>query len=205
MESLPLFFRLREKSVLLVGAGAAAVAKCRLLLSAGAEVRVVAPDGLDAIRDWDAAGKLRWERRLFDSVDALGMTLVIGATGLDDIDTAVAEAARWAGVPVNVVDRPELGTFIFPSIVDRSPVTIGISTNGASPVLARRLREQIESLLPANLGRLARFLQSFRGAVKAKFSSFESRRRLWEEVVDGPIARDVLAGREPAARDAMLS
>ena len=122
MENLPLFFRLRAKPVLLVGAGAAAVAKCRLLLAAGAEVRVVAPNGLDAIRDWNAAGKLRWERRTFDPADTLGMTLVIGATGRDDIDTAVVEAARWAGVPVNIVDRPELGTFIFPSIVDRSPV-----------------------------------------------------------------------------------
>lgn len=205
MDNLPLFFRLHASPVLLVGAGEAAVAKARLLLAAGAEVHVVAPSGLDAIAEWAAAGHINWNRRKFDPADITGMTLVIGATGNRDADEEVAAAARAAAIPVNIVDRPSLSSFIVPSIVDRSPVTIGISTNGTSPVLARRLREQIETLLPANLGRLADFLDSFRGAVKAKFGSFDSRRRLWEEIIDGPIARDVLAGRTPAAREAMLS
>lgn len=205
MENLPLFFRLRDRPVLLVGAGAAAVAKSRLLLASGARVRVIAPEGADAMADWAADGSLRWERRAFAPEDVQGMTLAIGATGKPDVDAAVAAAANGAAIPVNIVDRPDLSCFIVPSIVDRAPVTIGISTNGTSPVLARRLREQIESLLPANLGRLAQFLASFRGAVKGKFGSFDARRRLWEEIIDGPIARDVLSGREPAAREAMLS
>ena len=205
MDNLPLFFRLRARPVLLVGAGAAAEAKARLLLAAGAEVCVVAPRGVAAFDDWAGQGVLRWRRRSFEPADADGMTLVIGAVGNIDTDTAVATAARAAGVPVNIVDRPALSSFIVPAIVDRSPVTIGISTNGTSPVLARRLRERIETLLPANLGRLARFLDSFRGAVKAKVDGFDARRRLWEEIVDGPIARDVLAGRETDAREAMLS
>ncbi len=205
MENLPLFFRLHARPVLLVGAGEAAVAKARLLLAAGADIRIVAPSGLKAIADWAEAGRVRWDHRKFDPADVTGMTLAIGATGDCDTDEEVAAAAREAAIPVNIVDRPALSSFIVPSIVDRSPVTIGISTNGTSPVLARRLREQIETLLPANLGRLARFLDSFRGAVKAKFDSFDSRRRLWETIIDGPIARDVLAGREPAAREAMLS
>jgi uroporphyrin-III C-methyltransferase/precorrin-2 dehydrogenase/sirohydrochlorin ferrochelatase len=205
MDNLPLFFRLHARPVLLVGAGDAAVAKARLLLAAGADVQIVAPAGLDAIADWAEAGRVRWDHRKFDPADVKGMTLVIGATGDYDTDEEVAAAAREAAIPVNIVDRPDLSSFIVPSIVDRSPVTIGISTNGTSPVLARRLREQIETLLPANLGRLARFLDSFRGAVKAKFDSFDSRRRLWEDIIDGPIARDVLAGHEPVAREAMLS
>ncbi|MBT3810830.1 MAG: uroporphyrinogen-III C-methyltransferase [Rhodospirillaceae bacterium] len=205
MENLPLFFRLRKRPVLLVGAGAAAVAKARLLLAAGADVRVVAPQGLGEVADWAAQGRLRWERRAFDPADVAGMTLVIGAMGDDELDAAVADAAKEAAIPVNIVDRPELSSFIVPSIVDRSPVTIGISTNGSSPVLARRLREQIETLLPTNLGRLANFLNSFRSAVKAKVDSFDARRRLWEDIIDGPIARDVLAGRETDAREAMLS
>jgi uroporphyrin-III C-methyltransferase/precorrin-2 dehydrogenase/sirohydrochlorin ferrochelatase len=205
MENLPIFFRLRARPVLLVGAGEAGVAKARLLLAAGADVHVVAPHGLDVFVDWVEEGLVRRERHAFAPADVTGMTLVIGATGNRGVDEEVAAAAQEAAIPVNIVDRPELSSFIIPSIVDRSPVTIGISTNGTSPVLARRLREQIETLLPANLGRLARFLDSFRTAVKAKFNSFDSRRRLWEEIVDGPIARDVLAGREPAARDAMLS
>ena len=205
MENLPIFFRLRGRPVLLVGAGEAAVAKTRLLLAADADVRVVAPHGLNDFTDWNAAGRVQWHRRAFDPIDVAGMTLVIGATGNRDADENVAVAAREAAIPVNIVDRTELSSFIVPSIVDRAPVTIGISTNGTSPVLARRLREQIETMLPANLGRLARFLDSFRGAVKAKFDSFDARRRLWEDIIDGPIARDVLAGRESAAREAMLS
>lgn len=205
MDNLPLFFRLRARPVLLVGAGEPAVAKARLLLAADADLRVVAPRGLDAFDEWSQEGAVDWARRAFEADDVTGMTLVIGATGDHDVDAAVAAAARAAAIPVNIVDRPELSSFIVPSIVDRSPVTIGISTNGTSPVLARRLREQIETLLPANLGRLARFLDSFRSAVKAKFDSFDARRRLWEEIVDGPIARDVLAGRETDAREAMLS
>jgi uroporphyrin-III C-methyltransferase / precorrin-2 dehydrogenase / sirohydrochlorin ferrochelatase len=205
MENLPIFFRLRARPVLLVGADEAAVAKARLLHAAGADIRVVATQGLSPFEDWAKQGLVQWDRRVFDPADVIGMTLVIGATENRSADEAVAAAAHEAAIPVNIVDRPELSSFIIPSIVDRSPVTIGISTNGTSPVLARRLREQIETLLPANLGRLARFLDSFRTAVKAKFDSFDSRRRLWEEIVDGPIARDVLAGREPAARDAMLS
>tara|TARA_R110002110_G_scaffold415612_7_gene652345 strand:+ start:151332 stop:152750 length:1419 start_codon:yes stop_codon:yes gene_type:complete len=205
MDNLPLFFRLHARPVLLVGGGDAAVAKARLLLAAGGDIRVVAPHGLPSLEDWAAQDLVDWERRAFDPADVDGMTLVIGATGQPEIDAAVARAANAAAIPINIVDRPELSSFIVPSIVDRSPVTIGISTNGTSPVLARRLREQIETLLPANLGRLARFLNSFRSAVKAKFDSFDSRRRLWEEIVDGPIARDVLAGRETVAREAMLS
>ena len=205
MKNLPLFFRLQARPVLLVGAGAAAVAKARLLFAAGADVRVVAPHGQEAFDDWADAGAVIWERRDFDPADVTDMTLVIGAVGVQDADTAVAAAAQAAGIPVNIVDRPALSSFIVPSIVDRAPVTIGISTNGTSPVLARRLREQVEALLPANLGRLASFLNSFRSAVKAKFDSFDSRRRLWEEIIDGPIARDVLAGRETDAREAMLS
>lgn len=205
MDNLPLFFRLHARPVLLVGAGEAAVAKARLLLAVGADIRIVAPSGLKEIADSAEAGRVRWDHRKFDPADVTGMTLVIGATGDCDTDEEVAAAAREAAIPVNIVDRPALSSFIVPSIVDRSPVTIGISTNGTSPVLARRLREQIETLLPANLGRLARFLDSFRGAVKAKFDSFDSRRRLWENIIDSPIARDVLAGREPAAREAMLS
>lgn len=205
MDNLPLFFRLRDQRVLLVGGGEAAAAKARLLLSAGARVEVVSATVSEAIALWAESSALTWTPRVFRSGDVRGATIVIAATGDAARDERVSIAARQAGLPVNVVDRPELSTFIVPSIVDRSPVTIGISTNGASPVLARRLREQIERLLPARLGSLARFLASFRGAVKAQVPTFDARRKLWEEVVDGPIARDVLAGRETAGREAVMN
>lgn len=205
MNNFPAFMRLHGQPVLIVGGGEAAVAKTRLLLAVGAAVTVVAPDALSQVRAWADAGDLRWAHRRFRARDVRGKTLVFGTTGLDDVDERVARAARARRVPVNIVDRPALSDFIVPSIVDRGAVTVAISSDGASPVLARRLREQIETLLPANLGALAEFLRSFRGAVKAKIDSFAGRRRFWEEVIDGPIARDVLSGNESRAREAMVS
>jgi uroporphyrin-III C-methyltransferase/precorrin-2 dehydrogenase/sirohydrochlorin ferrochelatase len=205
MNTLPLFFRLSNRRALVVGGGDAAVAKTRLLGSAGAEVTVVAPRVADEIGSRAEDGGLCWLPREFSSDDAAGAALVIAATGIVSVDERVAAVAKRTGVPFNAVDRPDISDFIFPAIVDRAPVTIGISTNGASPVLARRLRERIETVLPTNLGRLARFLESFRGAVAARFTSFDARRRFWEEVVDGDIARDVLAGEEARARLAMVS
>ncbi len=205
MNNFPAFMRLRGRRVVLAGGGEAAVAKARLLLAAGADLTVVAPDPAKELGAWGVEGKLRVENRRFRASDLRGAVLAIGANEDAALDRRVAEAARRRGIPVNVVDRPELSDFIVPSIVDRGPVTVAISSDGASPVLARRLREQIEALVPANLDRLAEFLRSFRGAVKAKIDTFDGRRRFWEEVIDGPIARDVLAGHESRAREAMVS
>lgn len=205
MNNFPIFLRVRGKPVLLVGGGEAAVAKARLLIAAGADLTVVASEAAGDLNALEANQGFRIERRSFRDHDVQGMSIVIGATGIAGVDAQVARAAVKYRVPVNIVDRPELSTFIVPSIVDRGAVTVAISSDGASPVLARRLREKIETLLPANLGRLADFLRSFRSAVKVKIDSFEGRRRFWEEVLDGQIARDVLAGRESQAREAMVS
>ncbi len=108
----------------------------------------------------------------------------------------MAEAARTAGVPVNVTDRAELSSFIVPAIVERDPVVIGISTGGAAPVLASRVRESIERLLPARLGRLAEFASSFRRGVRSKLPQAANRFRFWDHFFDGPIAAQLLAGDE---------
>ena len=126
------------------------------------------------------------------------------ATGLEDVDRWVSDAAQAVGIPVNVVDRPELCSFIAPAVVDRDPVVIGISTGGAAPVLARRVREAIERLLPARLGHLARFAESFRTAVAATLPAGRARLRFWERFFDGPFAGQVLRGQDSAAREAMV-
>src|SRR5690606_5958243 len=109
--------------------------------------------------------------------------------------------ARRARVPVNVVDDPELSTFIFPAIIDRSPVVVAVGTNGASPVLARRVRAQIESLLPARLGALARFVGDRRKEVKQKLPA-PRRRPFWERIIGGMVGSRVLAGDDQRAREA---
>ena len=205
MRYFPAFLDLKGRAVLLVGGGEAAARKLRLLLKAGAEVTVVAPRAGAEIEGLAASGKIKLVRRGFVAGDVTGRSMVQAATGLDAVDSRVAEAAALASLPVNVVDRPELSSFIMPAIVERDPLVIGISSGGAAPVLARRLREQIEALLPAGLGRLARFAETFRGAVEANLPGFAERRRFWERFFDGPLAEKILAGEERTARERMLA
>ena len=205
MRHFPAFLDLHGLACLVVGGTAAAARKLRLLLKAGAAVTLVAPEVEPEIAAQAAAGRIRHLARPFRDADVAGCAVVHAATGRDAIDRQVSAAARAAGVPVNVVDRPELSSFIMPAIVERDAVVIGISTGGASPVLARRLRAAIEGLVPANLGRLASFAARFRGAVAAKVPAGRDRLRFWERFFDGAIARQVLRGEETAAREKMLS
>ena len=199
MRSFPLFLKLEGRPVLLVGAGSAAAAKLRLLGSAGARVTVVADtpssDLLAAIADTRA-------RLIEDTIAAdhlSNVDLVFGATGDEGRDRALAERARAAGKLVNIVDRPELSDFTMPAIVDRGDIVVAVSTQGASPVLAQRVRAAIESVLPPGLGRLAQFAQRFRSAIQSRIADNASRRRFWDQVLDGPIAAAVLAGDDKRA------
>jgi len=195
MNGFPAFLRLQGQPVLVVGGGDAAVAKSRLLLAAGADVTVIATAPAAELLDWAAAGRLTIERRraVPEAVD--GRILVIVADP-DADGLAVAAAARAARIPVNVVDRPELCSFIMPAIIDRDPVLIAVSTGGSSPALARRVRAWIEALLPTRLGALARALDEARATVNAAIVSAPVRRRFWDSVLDGPIATRILRGDE---------
>lgn len=205
MRYLPIFLTLRGRRALVVGGGAPAAAKARLLAKAGARVTVVAPTFGRELAGLARRGEVEALRRPFAPGDVAGHTVVIGASGRATLDARVAAAAREAAIAVNVVDRPELSSFIMPAIVDRDPVVVAISSAGAAPALARQLRQSIEALLPARLGRLARFAESFRGAVKANLGEAASRHRFWERFFDGPVAEAVLAGDERAAREGMLA
>ena len=205
MDHLPIFMTLRDRPVLLVGGGALAVRKLRLIRKAGAAVTVVAPR-LDAeIEDLAAENALVLKRRAFMPADADDKAVVFAATGNAAVDAAVSNAARDRHVPVNVVDRPALSDFIMPAIVDRDPIVVAISSGGGAPVLARNIRVQIETLLPPAVGRLAVFADRFRGAVKAVVGDEVARRRFWERFFDGPVAGLVLAGEEKKARERMLA
>jgi uroporphyrin-III C-methyltransferase/precorrin-2 dehydrogenase/sirohydrochlorin ferrochelatase len=188
MDYLPIFADVRNRRVLVVGEGDPAQAKLRLLRRAGADVAVVSPLG-------------------FNPTDVDGCVAVFAASGDRGIDHDVAAAAHAAGLPVNVVDRPELSTFIVPAIVDRSPVIVAISSGGAAPVLARRVRAQIEALLPGRLGDLARFAGRFRQAVRRLLPEGVARRRFWEGFLASPLADRVLAGdgRAPADMLALIN
>jgi uroporphyrin-III C-methyltransferase/precorrin-2 dehydrogenase/sirohydrochlorin ferrochelatase len=210
MEHIPIFLDVAGKLALVVGAGDVAARKARMLLKAGARPIVVtaAAQGAEGCEELEAMaerGEVDLHRRPFTSADLEGCVLAFVATDRQDLQVEVADAARAARIPVNVVDNKQLCTFIIPAIVDRDPITVAISSAGTAPVLARSIRERIEVMLPPKLGKLARFAERFRGAVMANFQSGEARRRFWEDFFSGPVAASVLEGDEIRAGERMLA
>ena len=202
MDFLPIFLDIRAQPCLVVGGGEVAARKCALLLRAGARVTVLAPE-LSAAFDADlAAARIAHRAARFRDEDLEGFAVAIAATSDDAVNRAVAAAAKARRIPVNVVDQPALCSFILPSIIERAPLVVAVSSGGASPVLARLLRARLESLIPAGYGRLAALAGAFRDRVKARFKPAE-RRRFWERVLQGPIAELVFGGRDAEARAAL--
>lgn len=202
MDYLPVFLDVRGQHCLVVGGGEVAARKAALLLRAGARVTVQAPILCEVLEDNLAGRRIEHRATAFQDEDLAGYSLAIAATDDDDLNRAVAAAARARRVPVNVVDVPALCSFIMPSIVERGPVVVAVSSGGKSPVLARLLRARLETLIPAGYGRLAALAGAFREQVKARFAPAE-RRRFWERTLQGPIAELVFSGREGAAHSAM--
>lgn len=202
MNRFPLFLDLMDRRTVIVGGGAAALRKARLMIAAGGRPMLFAPVFETATRA-ELADQAELIERAPVREDFLGAALAIIA--IEDHDEAgrLATVARQAGALVNVVDRPALCDFTMPSIVDRGAITVAISTDGAAPVLGRKLRADIEALVPARAGALAGFSALYRDAVKSQFNQ-QDRRAFWEGFFDGPIAARVLAGDEASAHEAML-
>lgn len=203
MDYLPIFVDLRGSLVVVVGGGAVAARKVSLLLSAHARVRVVAPALVPALAQLRDAGRIEHVAAVFSPPRLHEARLVVAATADDTVNEAVAAAARERGILANVVDDGARSSFIFPAVVDRSPVVVAVGTSGASPTLARRVRAQIESLLPARLGQLAVFAGRWRHRVRAALPSLSQRLRFWEGFLDGSLATRLLEGNAPGA-DALL-
>lgn len=204
MDFLPVFLTIRNKACLVVGGGEVAARKVALLLQAGAQVFVVSPDLCAALRDCLAQGKIRHEAAYFQSGHLQNIHLVIAATDDGSINRLVSELAQQQRIPVNVVDNPDLCSFIMPSIVDRSPLMIAISSGGQSPVLARLLRAQLETMIPVAYARVAALAGQFRQQVQRRFTYPENRRLFWEKVLQGSFTELILSGKEQAAQDHLL-
>jgi uroporphyrin-III C-methyltransferase/precorrin-2 dehydrogenase/sirohydrochlorin ferrochelatase len=199
MRYFPVFADLENVDVLVVGGSEQAAQKVRLLLKTNGRLTVVAETVVDELRRLGREGALRIVPRSFEARDVDGMRLVYAATGNRNLDALVASAAKARSIPVNVVDAPELSTFIMPALVDRAPVTVAIGTEGAAPVLAREIKSKLEALLPANLGTLASRAQSLRKLVATAIPDARARRRLWERLLQGPFRRAVLSGAQGEA------
>ena len=196
MDYLPLFFKLENRTALLVGGGQVALRKATLLTRAGARVTVVAHQVVAELQVMveQQGGQViigEYHAGLLD--DAY---LVVAATDDQVLNKRVHFDAVERHLPVNVVDSPALCTFIFPAIVDRSPIVIGISSGGESPVLARLLRAKLETWIPQGYSRLGKLVGRFRQQVKSTFGNVEERRIFWEKILQGQVAEKVFAGRD---------
>ena len=206
MNFLPIFMDLRGKTCLVVGGGETAARKSALLLQCGAWVRLVhSGDLVPAFAELTEHDRITHKRLAFNADLLDEVTLVISAADDDVIDKQVHAAAKARQLPVNVVDKPALCTFVLPAILDRSPMIVAVGTGGASPVLARLLRARLETLIPSSYGKLAHLAEDFREQVKAKFSFPPKRRIFWEKVLQGPVAELVFAGKQQEAEQVLQS
>jgi len=204
MDYFPLFISLRDKTCLVVGAGQVAFRKVSSLLEFGAKVRVVAPATNSEILELAKSNKIELILDEFDPAYVENMSLVIAATPFKNVNKMVAQACNKKNIPVNVVDTPELCSFIFPAIVDRNPMTIAVCSNGVAPVLARLIRARIEAILPQSIGFLGQLGKKYRSAVKAKINDINSRRRFWENIFEGQVSELASKGDEEAAESLFL-
>ncbi|HDX8442787.1 siroheme synthase CysG [Aeromonas hydrophila] len=199
MDYLPIFCRLDNKPVLLVGGGEVAERKARLLLDAGAQLTVVAPELDPELAELAANGSIEWLAGEFAPQQLTGKWLVVAATDRREVNALVYQSANQARIFANLVDDPKRSSFIMPSIIDRSPLMVAISSGGKAPVLARLLREKLEALLPQHLGAVAAFAGSLRERVKARFASMGERRRFWERLLGADRLGQALARGDSAS------
>ncbi|EIJ32816.1 siroheme synthase CysG [Thiothrix nivea] len=199
MDRFPVFLDLHGRNCLVVGGGKVAERKADSLLKAGAHVTVISPAITDEMRNTLDQQNAVWQAREFADSDIESQFLIIAATNNERVNAHVAALADKRNIPVNVVDDQSLCSFIVPSVVDRSPVIVAVSTGGASPVLARQLRMRLETMISSSCGQLAGITEEYRDIVKKRLPE-EQRKGFWEQALKGPFAELVYAGHEADAR-----
>jgi len=196
----PLFAKVQGRQVLVVGGGAVAERKVQALLNARADVRVGAPRLTPQLKAWAEQARIGWRPGTFEPFWVDGAWLVIAATDDQQINADVCALCDARRIWVNVVDNPQLSSFHVPAVVDRRPVSIAISSGGAAPMVARRIREQIETLFDAGLGSLAALLGRYRQQIVAAYPDLGARREFYDRLYEGPIQDLLRQGRADAAQ-----
>ena len=204
MDYLPLFLDVKQKPCLIVGGGVIAERKVSIMLRSQANLTVIAPEITAEIQRKVKNDNVVWLEKKFAVEDLNNYKIVIAATDDKKVNAEIAQQCRVKNILVNAADDTNNCDFILPSIIDRSPVQIAVSTGGASPVLARMLRTKLENCTPAAYGHLAKLIEDNRSAVKEKFSTVDERRKFWEQVLQGPIAELVFANQHSAADKLLL-
>ncbi len=200
MDYLPIFIDIKHQPCLVVGGGDVAYRKINLLLKADAAVTCVAKECCEEIRKLAKSKKIKYIKKAFIKSDINAQMLIISATDNVNLNARVSALAKEVNIPVNVVDSPALCSFVMPSIVDRSPIIIAVSSAGKAPVLARLVRAKLESSIPHAYGKLAELAGDFRDKVKQKLNNIESRRHFWEKIFSGIVAEKVFSGKIEEAK-----
>ncbi|MGF1757436.1 siroheme synthase CysG [Photobacterium sagamiensis] len=204
MDYLPIFADLKRRPCLVVGGNDVAWRKTRMLLKAGADVRVIAPVLNCQFQQAIDEQQITHVADEFEPSHLDGIFLAIAATERKSVNALVYQSANQRQVLVNVVDDTQRCSFIIPSIVDRSPIIVAISSSGKAPVLARLIREKLEALLPQHLGKMATIAGRFRDQLAKTVTSFSARRQFWEKAFDGRFSELVAAGQEQEAEQELV-
>ena len=195
----PVMLDLAGRECLVVGGGVVAARKVAGLLDAGARVTVVSPGLAPAVLDIARDGRLRWWPREYATGDVTGFALVMVATDDDDVNALVAAEARERSIWVNCADDPARCDFILPSVLRRGPLTVAVSTGGASPTVAQMVREELELVLPSDYGALTEVVADVRRALRDRGIALDAQR--WRDALDDELKRLVAAGRSAEACD----
>jgi precorrin-2 dehydrogenase / sirohydrochlorin ferrochelatase len=192
----PVFLNVAGRRCLVVGGGRVAERKAEKLAEAGARVVVVAPEATEELERMAAGGGISLEKRPYAAGEAAGYFLVIASTGNPEVNRRVSGDAESAGRPVNVVDVPELCNFFVPSIVRRGDLQIAISTAGAAPSLAKKIRKDLDALFPAPYERLLERLRAFREELMRRERDEEKRKEILSRIADAPEIKEFIEGNE---------
>ena len=201
MDHLPIFINIRKKPCVVIGGGDIALRKINILLKAQAKVDCLSPSFSRDIKNLSKDGHITLINKSFDQTDIKDYSIIIAATDDKSVNSLISAIAQVKNIPVNVVDSPELSSFIMPSIVDRSPLIIAVSSSGKAPVLSRIIRAKLETVIPSAYGILADIAGEYRQKVKDRFSTIKDRRAFWEAVFSGVIAEKVFSGRISEAKE----
>lgn len=205
MKYFPVFLDGAKISAMVVGGGEVAARKIELLLKTTTNITIMASDVNEAVGRLINENELNWLQHNYEAGKLSGITLAIAATDDKAVNEAIYHEAVQSNILANVVDQPELCTYITPAIIDRSPMIIALSSSGSAPILIRMLREQIEKILPEGYGRLADFSLKFRDHVKARIKGLRNRRTFWENTLRGNIGKAILAGNQHDAEQQLIA
>lgn len=205
MKYFPVFLDANYISAMIIGGGEVASRKIELLLKSTTNITVMSKDVCASVERLINLHQLTWLKHNYQTGHFSHINIVIAATDDSSVNKTISEEARTLNILTNVVDQPELCTYITPAIIDRSPMIIALSSSGSAPILIRMLREQIEKTLPQGYGKLADFSFKFREHVKARVKGIRNRRSFWESTLRGPIGQAVLDGKQQQAEQQLIA